>query len=163
MIEYGIWSVLLQLSSNVLHALFASIKSLRLCQGKECNAEPTDSALTKVAWSTVTNPPEITMFLQPTEYIHILPAVSYSELCYNCQGFFQNNIWEEEVPSIFKRPQGKAASIHSTDEVNPQRSTNFLHDVAVGTTPVRSSDQVLLKFFPYLSKHQIASKFDRTA
>ena len=145
--NFGIWEILPSLSVYCITALLKSVQSLKLCCGKDVeliHVEPQKGKLfTKVVWGEQGMGK---MHIQSPNCMGVLSLISHSDICACCQTLFRDK-GNESTP---------CKQVTSTNDLKletPERDPVLVSDASVGTTPLKTVEEVLVKYFPHLKQH----------
>ena len=139
-LEVGIWKKLPYLSVNNIRALMLCIKGLRLCIGKPSASKNVKRNATYVQWCVNGT---LHAHIQSKKCKGFLTMTGSSNLCSTCLNLFYEPKQKQPMPSTTP----SAASMPSS---TPDKATHC--DANVGTTPLKTTNDVLLKFFPHLKQ-----------
>ena len=146
--HFGIWDKMPNISSNSITALYLSIKCLKVCLGKaDSSVDMKVGSFTQVCWSEACDTSSSRMVRHSVSCIGVLSIIGQLQQCVNCQKLFRcpksKTIQDTSITS-------NVAHATISTAVTPKRSTTSHCDASVGTTPLKSPEDVLLKYFPYL-------------
>jgi hypothetical protein len=140
--DYGIWPSLPDFSPTKIKTLFRCVTSLKLCRGIE--ASDNDSLLPSTAtvfWASTATPDSSSKRRQSSKCSGALSLIAHGTVCSECK----------KLQVIYKKKTDKIVT--PCDFTTPPR-TKVSCDVSVGTTPLRSPTDVMLKYFPHLTMHE---------
>jgi hypothetical protein len=156
------WTKLPKLNSANICGLLWSIQLFKCCSGIKTNEviSPLQNAVT-YEWSN-TSALVSSERIRPHDCLGILPLVHYTDMCASCQNALQLSIKRIPVPKdVPKTPScPKTVVPNANDPITPDHSLSkpTTSDICIGTTPLKSSEQVLVKFFPHLKSHEMLLK-----